>query len=272
MFVNDGSKDSTWKIIKNIANKNEHFVGINLSRSRGHQNALLAGLMEAKNFCDITISIDCDGQDDVNAIEQMIDEYKRGAEIVYGVRKKRKTDSFIKRITAETYYKLLRLMGAEIVLNHADYRLVSSRVLKEFAEFREVNLFLRGIFPLIGFKTSNVYYDRKERIAGKSKYTLGKMLLLAWEGITSLSITPIKMIIRTGMLTTIISSIMYAKSLVDRWQGNTIGEGTSIINAIYFVSGCHLICIGIIGEYIGKIYMEVKQRPRYIISERTDDK
>ena len=194
LFVNDGSKDKTWEIICNLAKQDEHFIGISQSRNRGHQNAVLAGLMEAKDKCDITISIDCDGQDDINAMDEMVEQYKQGCEIVYGVRSKRDTDTFFKRFTAEGFYKLLNWMGAEVVYNHADYRLVSSRVLKEFANFKEVNLFLRGMFPLVGFKSTSVYYERHERIAGESHYPLSKMLALAFDGITSLSVKPIRII------------------------------------------------------------------------------
>lgn len=200
LFVNDGSKDRTWEIICELAKKDEHYMGISQSRNRGHQNAVLAGLMEAKDKCDITISIDCDGQDDINAMDEMVDQYLDGSEIVYGVRSKRDTDTFFKRFTAEGFYKLMNLMGAEVVFNHADYRLVSSRVLKEFANFEEVNIFLRGMFPLVGFKSTSVYYERHERIAGESHYPLSKMLALAFDGITSLSIKPIRMITGLGGL------------------------------------------------------------------------
>lgn len=269
MFVNDGSKDSTWDIIKKLSEEDEHFIGISQSRNRGHQNAVLAGLMEAKDRCDITISIDCDGQDDVNAMNDMVDEYLNGAEIVYGVRSKRDTDTFFKRFTAEGFYKVLNVMGAEVVFNHADYRLVSSRVLQEFKNFREVNLFLRGMFPLVGFKSTSVYYERAERIAGESHYPLKKMLALAFDGITSLSIKPIRMITSFGFIVAVISFILLVKSIVDKFMGNTVAGWTSIITIVCFLSGVQLICMGVLGEYIGKIYMEIKQRPRYIISERT---
>lgn len=269
MFVNDGSKDSTWDIIKKLSEEDEHFIGISQSRNRGHQNAVLAGLMEAKDKCDITISIDCDGQDDVNSMNDMVDEYLNGAEIVYGVRSKRDTDTFFKRFTAEGFYKVLNVMGAEVVFNHADYRLVSSKVLQEFKNFKEVNLFLRGMFPLVGFKSTSVYYERAERIAGESHYPLKKMLALAFDGITSLSIKPIRMITSFGFIVAVISFILLVKSIVDKFMGNTVAGWTSIITIVCFLSGVQLICMGVLGEYIGKIYMEVKQRPRYIISERT---
>lgn len=271
LFVNDGSKDSTWDIIKKLSEEDEHFIGISQSRNRGHQNAVLAGLMEAKDKCDITISIDCDGQDDVNAMNDMVDEYLNGSEIVYGVRSKRDTDTFFKRFTAEGFYKVLNIMGAEVVFNHADYRLVSSRVLQEFADFKEVNLFLRGMFPLVGFKSTSVYYERAERIAGESHYPLKKMLALAFDGITSLSIKPIRIITSFGFITALISFIFIVYSIVDKIIGNTVAGWTSTIAVICFVSGVQLICMGILGEYIGKIYMEVKHRPRYIISDRTED-
>ena len=255
MFVNDGSKDRTWEIILELAKKDEHFIGISQSRNRGHQNAVLAGLMEAKDCCDITISIDCDGQDDINAMDQMIEEYYDGCEIVYGVRNKRETDTIFKRCTAQGFYKFLNAMGAEVVYNHADYRLVSSRVLQEFANYKEVNLFLRGMFPLVGFKSTSVYYERHERIAGESHYPLRKMLALAFDGITSLSVKPIRMITELGIIIAML--------------GRTVAGWASMVCIVAFIGGVQLICTGVIGEYIGKIYMEVKHRPRYIISERT---
>jgi len=208
LFINDGSKDKTWEIICDLAKQDEHFIGISQSRNRGHQNAVLAGLMEAKQYCDITISIDCDGQDDINAMDEMVDHYLAGSEVVYGVRSKRDTDTFFKRFTAEGFYTILNLLGAEVVFNHADYRLISSRVLEEFAEFKEVNLFLRGMIPLVGFKSSSVYYERNERIAGESHYTLGKMLTLAFDGITSFSIKPIHLITGLGVIIIICCNII----------------------------------------------------------------
>ena len=266
LFVNDGSKDRTWEIICELAKKDEHYMGISQSRNRGHQNAVLAGLMEAKDKCDITISIDCDGQDDINAMDEMVDQYLDGSEIVYGVRSKRDTDTFFKRFTAEGFYKLMNLMGAEVVFNHADYRLVSSRVLKEFANFEEVNIFLRGMFPLVGFKSTSVYYERHERIAGESHYPLSKMLALAFDGITSLSIKPIRMITGLGGFIAVIWSVVMAI------LGKTVTGWASMVCIISFIGGVQLICLGVLGEYIGKIYMEVKHRPRYIISERTEEK
>ena len=271
MFVNDGSKDNTWNIIKDLANKDNHFMGICQSRNRGHQNAVLAGLLEAKDLCDITISIDCDGQDDISAMEAMVDAYHNGAEIVYGVRSSRTTDTFFKRFTAESFYKLINKMGAEVVYNHADYRLVSSKVLDHFADYKEVNLFLRGMFPLIGFNSTSVYYERNERLAGKSHYPLSKMLGLAFDGITSLSIKPIRMITSLGFIVAFISFIFVIWSIVRELTGHTVAGWASMTCIVSFLGGIQLICMGCLGEYIGKIYMEVKQRPRYIISERTYD-
>lgn len=271
MFVNDGSKDRTWEIICELAKTDEHYIGISQSRNRGHQNAVLAGLMEAKDNCDITISIDCDGQDDINAMDKMVDEYLNGCEIVYGVRSNRQTDTFFKRFTAQGFYKLLNAMGAEVVYNHADYRLVSSRVLKEFENFKEVNLFLRGMFPLVGFKSTSVYYERHERIAGESHYPLRKMLALAFDGITSLSIKPIRMITGLGIAIAMLSFAGVIWSIVMAILGKTVAGWASMVCIVSFIGGIQLICVGVIGEYIGKIYMEVKYRPRYIISERTDN-
>ena len=272
LFVNDGSKDDTWKIICDLAARDPHYLGICQSRNRGHQNAVLAGLMEAKDRCDITISIDCDGQDDINAMDTMVDAYRDGCEVVYGVRSKRDTDTFFKRFTAESFYKLLNAMGAEVVFNHADYRLMSARVLKEFANFKEVNLFLRGMVPLVGFKSTAVTYERHERIAGESHYPLSKMLGLAFDGITSLSVKPIRFITGFGVVVALVSFIGVIWALVEAALGATVSGWASTTCIICFVSGVQLICLGVIGEYIGKIYMETKARPRYIISERTWDK
>ena len=271
MFVNDGSKDNTWNIIKQLSTENKSFVGIAQSRNRGHQNAVLAGLMEAKDKCDITISIDCDGQDDISVMTQMVEEYLSGSEVVYGVRSSRKTDTFFKRATAEGFYKFLNIMGAEVVFNHADYRLISAKVLKEFANFKEVNLFLRGMIPLVGFKSSSVYYERKERFAGETHYPLSKMLALAIDGITSLSVKPLRLISTIGIIMSVVSIAGLVWAVVFKLLGFTATGWASIVAAICLLSSIQLICIGIIGEYIGKIYMEVKNRPRYIISERTDD-
>ena len=271
MFVDDGSKDNTWTIIEDLAGSDPHYIGIRQSRNRGHQNAVLAGLMEAKDRCDITISIDCDGQDDINAMDAMVEEYLGGCEIVYGVRSKRDTDTFFKRFTAQSYYKLLRSMGVETVYNHADYRLVSSRVLQEFASFQEVNLFLRGMFPLVGFKSTSVYYDRQERLAGKSHYPLRKMLGLAFDGITSLSVRPLHIITGLGSFIALLSFIGVLWSVIVALCGDSVPGWASMTCIICFIGGVQLTCLGVIGEYIGKIFLEVKQRPRYIISQRTED-
>lgn len=269
LFVDDGSKDKTWEIISELAGQDPHFVGIRQSRNRGHQNAVLAGLMEAKERCDITISIDCDGQDDINAVDEMVDAYLDGCEIVYGVRSNRDTDTFFKRFTAQSYYKLLNAMGVEAVYNHADYRLVSSRVLKEFANFKEVNLFLRGMFPLVGFKSTSVYYERKERLAGKSHYSLRKMISLAFDGITSLSVKPLHIITGLGCVIAALSFIGVIWSVIVALTGNSVPGWASMTSIICLLGGVQLTCFGVLGEYIGKIYMEVKERPRYIISQRT---
>lgn len=269
LFVNDGSKDETWNIIKDLSERSDVFEGICLSRNRGHQNAVLAGLMEAKDLCDITISIDCDGQDDINAMDEMVDKYLEGYEVVYGVRSKRDTDTFFKRFTAESFYKIMNFMGTEVVFNHADYRLISKRVLQEFANFHEVNLFLRGMIPLVGFKSTSVYYERHERLAGQSHYPLSKMLGLAFDGITSLSVKPIRFITGFGVLVALLSFIGVLYSLISKLFGHTVDGWASMTCILCFVSGVQLISLGVIGEYIGKIYLETKQRPRFIIAERT---
>ena len=269
LFVNDGSKDNTWNIITELAAKDEHYIGISQSRNRGHQNTVLAGLMEAKDKCDITISIDCDGQDDINAMDEMVDAYRDGCEVVYGVRSKRTTDTFFKRFTAESFYKLMNWMGAQVVFNHADYRLLSSRVLNEFANFKEVNIFLRGMVPLVGFKSTSVYYERAERLAGESHYPLKKMLALAFDGITSLSVKPIRLITGFGVLVSCISFIGVIWAVVAALLGHTVAGWASTISIVCFMGGIQLLCLGVIGEYIGKIYMETKARPRFIISETT---
>jgi len=269
LFVNDGSKDRTWEIIRDLAASDPHYIGISQSRNRGHQNAVLAGLMEARDKCDITISIDCDGQDDIDAMDQMVDAYLDGCEVVYGVRSSRRTDTFFKRFTAQSFYKFLSVMGAEVVYNHADYRLISSRVLKEFANFREVNLFLRGLVPLVGFKSTTVSYSRAERLAGESHYPLKKMIALAVDGITSLSVKPLRLITGFGVIVAMLSFVGVLWALIAALCGRTVAGWASMTCIVCFVSGVQLISLGIIGEYIGKIYMETKQRPRYIISERT---
>ena len=271
LFVDDGSKDSTWQIISSLALEDPVFTGIRQSRNRGHQSSVLAGLMEAKDRADIVISIDCDGQDDVTAMEDMVDAYADGCDIVYGIRSNRESDTFFKRSSAQLYYKLLNAMGAEVVYNHADYRLTSSKVLREFANFKEVNLYLRGMFPLVGFKSTSVYYERHERLAGSSHYSLAKMLGLAFDGITSLSIKPIRMIAAIGAIMSFLSFIGIIWAVVDRFMGNTVPGWASTVVIIFLTCGLQMLSLGVIGEYIGKIYMESKHRPRYIISEKTYD-
>lgn len=269
LFVNDGSKDQTWPIIESLSRQDPRFLGICQSRNRGHQNAVLAGLMEAMEHCDITISIDCDGQDDIDAMDKMVDAYLAGNQVVYGVRSSRETDTFFKRFTAQSFYKLMKVMGAEVVYNHADYRLISSTVLREFAQFKEVNLFLRGMVPLVGFQSTTVEYERHERLAGESKYPLKKMISLAISGITSLSVQPLRLITGFGVLVALLSFVGVIWALVSALLGRTVSGWASMTCIICFVSGVQLISLGIIGEYIGKIYMETKGRPRYIISRRT---
>jgi glycosyltransferase involved in cell wall biosynthesis len=269
LFVNDGSKDKTWEIIQSLSKEDPRFLGIAQSRNRGHQNAVLAGLMEAKEYCDITISIDCDGQDDINAMDRMVDEYLDGCEVVYGVRSKRDTDTFFKRFTAEGFYKLLAWMGVEVVFNHADYRLISSRVLQEFANYKEVNLYLRGMVPLVGFKSTSVYYERHERLAGESHYPLKKMLALAFDGITSLSVKPIRMVFFAGLFIMLLSFIGIIWAVIAAFMGKSVAGWASLACIVSFMGGVQALFLGVIGEYIGKIYLEVKGRPRYIISDRT---
>lgn len=271
MFVNDGSRDSTWDIITKLSGEQKYFTGLSLSRNRGHQNALLAGLTEAGKLCDITISIDCDGQDDINAMDSMVREYLDGAEIVYGVRSSRETDTFFKRTTAQGFYKLMNRMGANVVYNHADYRLLSAKVIKELANFKEVNIFLRGMIPLVGFKSTCVYYERHERLAGESHYPLKKMLALAIDGITSLSTKPIRIITTFGFVIAILSLIGIIWSIITFALGKTVAGWASLVTIIFFFSGIQLLSLGVIGEYIGKIYLETKARPRFIIEKRAGD-
>lgn len=270
LWVNDRAPDESWDVIKEFTKKDIHHKGICLSRNRGHQNAVTAGLLEAMNLCDITITIDDDGQDDINAMREMVKEYDNGCDIVYGVRKNRDTDTFMKRFTAQSYYKLLEAMGAEVVYNHADYRLVSSKALHEFAKFKEVNIYLRGLFPLVGFKSTSVYYDRHERLEGKGHYSISKMLGLAFDGITSLSVKPIKIITGFGFVVAFISFIFLIYSIIVHFVESTPQGWASTACIICFLSGIQMISIGVIGEYIGKIYLETKARPRYIISERSE--
>lgn len=266
-FVNDGSKDRTWHIIEELHRDNPLVCGICLSRNKGHQNALLAGLMTVKELCDITISLDADLQDDIEVLDQFVEQYQKGCEIVYGVRSSRKTDTFFKRFTAQGFYKMMRLMGVELVYNHADYRLMSRRALEELEGFGEVNLFLRGIVPLIGFQTGEVSYERHERFAGESKYPLKKMLSFAFDGITSFSIKPIRMITALGILIFSVSLIMLLYFLIIYFMGRTVAGWATIVISIWGIGGLQLLAIGIIGEYIGKIYLETKSRPKYIVEK-----
>ncbi|MBR1416905.1 MAG: glycosyltransferase family 2 protein [Bacilli bacterium] len=272
MYVNDGSKDKTWDLIKEINKKEELFTGISLSRNRGHQNALVAGLLTAKEYADVVISMDADLQDDINAIDEMLDKYFNGCDIVYGVRSARKKDTFFKKFTAEGFYKLMAKMGVEIVFNHADYRLTSKRVLNEFENYKEVNLFLRGMFPLIGFKSDKVYYERAERFAGESKYPLKKMLNFAWDGITSFSVKPIRLILSLGIVATIISILVFIILLIIKICGVGVTNFALAINSIWILGSIIIMSLGVVGEYVGKIYNETKQRPRYIISENLNNK
>lgn len=272
MYVNDGSKDNTWEMIKEIEKQDKLFTGISLSRNKGHQNALVAGLLTAKEYADVVISMDADLQDDINAIDEMLKKYYDGCEIIYGVRSSRKKDSFFKKTTAEGFYKFMKLMGVDVVYNHADYRLTSKKVLDNFNDYKEVNLFLRGIFPLIGYKSDIVYYERSKRFAGESKYPLKKMLNFAWDGITSFSVKPLRMICSIGFIILFISIIIMIYSLIRKITGNTVDGWTFLSISIWFIGGIQMISLGIIGEYIGKVYTEVKQRPRYIIEENLLEK
>lgn len=267
MYVNDGSKDTTWKLITEFNKKNSFVTGVNLSRNRGHQNALLAGLMTAKEYADIVISMDADLQDDINVMDKMVKEYNNGCDIVYGVRSARKTDTWFKRTTAEGFYKFMAKLGVEIVYNHADYRLMSKRALNELEKFKEVNLFLRGIIPLIGFKTAKVEYERNERFAGESKYPLKKMLNFAMDGILSFSIKPIRIITTAGFLVSFLSFLLLIYVIIGHFVSNNVTGWTTIVALICFFGGFQILCIGIVGEYIGKIYNETKQRPRFIIED-----
>ncbi|EOR28014.1 MULTISPECIES: glycosyltransferase family 2 protein [Clostridium] len=268
LFVNDGSKDKTWDIIENLYEENKIFSGVNLSRNKGHQNALLAGLMTAKEHADMVISLDADLQDDIDVIDEFVKEYYTGSDVVYGVRSSRKTDTFFKRTTALGYYKVMNKLGVDVVYNHADYRLMSKRALEGLSEFKEVNLFLRGIVPLIGYKYSIVEYERHERFAGESKYPLKKMLAFAWDGITSFSIKPIRIISTLGFSIFILSLVALVYSLSVKFFGRTTTGWTSLTISIWMIGGIQLLSLGVIGEYIGKIYNETKARPRYIIKDK----
>ena len=268
MFVNDGSKDTTWDILTSLCEEDKKYAAISLAHNRGHQNALIAGLMEAKKYADITISMDCDGQDDINAITEMVDEYAKGSEIVFGVRNDRSTDSWFKRTTAQSYYKFLRGMGVDIIPDHADYRLMSARVLSALEGYGEVNLFLRGIIPQLGFKQSVVYYSRAEREAGTTHYPLSKMMSLAIDGVTSFSIRPLRLITVLGIIVALLSFIGIIYVLISVISGYYVDGWASTTCILCFVSGIQMISLGVIGEYIGRIYLETKQRPRYFVAER----
>ena len=266
-FVDDGSKDNTWSIIEELKESDELFAGIKLSRNRGHQNALLAGLMTVKDYCDAAISLDADLQDDVNVIDKFIDRFIDGCDVVYGVRSDRKTDTVFKRTTAQGFYKVMKLLGVDIVYNHADYRLMSKRALDALEEFEEVNLFLRGIVPLIGYKSDVVLYERNERFAGESKYPLKKMLSFAFEGITSFSVKPIKLILDIGIIM-FTTSLLFLIYFIALWcLGKTVEGWATIVVSIWMLGGVQLLCLGVIGEYIGKIYIETKKRPKFIIDK-----
>ena len=267
IFVNDGSKDKTWDLIQQFYQEDKLFGGINLSRNRGHQNALLAGLLTVKDDVDIVISMDADLQDDIDAMDLMIEKRKEGADVVYGVRNSRKKDSFFKRTTAQGFYRVMKMLGVDVIYNHADYRLTSRRVLDSLKDYREVNLFLRGIFPLIGFKSDIVYYERKERFAGKSKYPLKKMLNFAWDGITSFSVKPIRLVLNVGVIILFLSFLMILYSVIQKVLGNTVDGWTFIVCSLWLLGGIQMLSLGIIGEYIGKIYSETKARPRYLVTD-----
>ncbi len=271
LYVNDGSKDQTWPIISRLHGEYDIVSGLNLSRNRGHQNAVLAGLMYAKDHCDAAISMDADLQDDINAIDEMVDKFHQGIDVVYGVRSSRKKDSFFKKFTAEGFYKMMKWMGVDIVFNHADYRLMSKRVLQQLEHYKEVNLFLRGIVPLIGYPSDCVYYERHERFAGESKYPLKKMLSFAFDGITSFSVKPIRFILSLGLLIFLVSVGILIYSIVRHFMGETVLGWSSLMVSIWALGGLQLLAIGIIGEYIGKMYLETKERPRFAIQDILDD-
>ena len=271
LYVNDGSKDGTWSLIEKLHKENPHVSGLNLSRNRGHQNAVLAGLMYAKDHCDAAISMDADLQDDIHAIDEMVEKFAEGNDVVYGVRSSRKKDSFFKKFTAEGFYKFMLWMGVDIVFNHADYRLMSKRVLEQLENYKEVNLFLRGIVPLIGYPSTNVYYERNERFAGESKYPLKKMLSFAFDGITSFSIKPIRFILSLGFVIFLVSIGILIYSLIRHFIGATVLGWSSLMVSVWALGGLQLLAIGVIGEYIGKMYLETKERPRFAIQDILDD-
>ncbi|AIQ20834.1 glycosyltransferase [Paenibacillus sp. FSL H7-0357] len=269
LFIDDGSRDSTWELIESNNKVNKYVHGLKLAKNAGHQNALLAGLISAKDYSDIIISIDADLQDDLNVIHEFINKYEEGYDVVYGVRKSRSTDTFFKRSTAQGFYRLMNSMGVNLVFNHADYRLMSKRAVQHLSEFKEVNLFLRGLVPLIGFRSTEVYYDRNERFAGESKYPLKKMLAFAFDGITSFSVTPIRLITGLGFIISLFSILVAIYILISKFSGSTTSGWSSLMISIWFIGGVQLVALGLIGEYIGKIYKEVKARPKYIIEKLT---
>lgn len=269
MFVNDGSKDSTWKIINELSQENDIFCGLSLSRNRGQQNAMFAGLMEARKYCDIAITIDCDGQDDIAAMTDMVNEYNDGCDVVYGVRSNRESDTFIKRFTAQSFYKVLNKMGVETVYNHSEYRLMSKRVLDALSDFKEVNLFIRGMVPLIGFKSTSVYFKRNERIAGNTHYSIKSLTMLAINAITSLSIKPIRIITLFGFSVSAISFLLIIYALVSFIAGAAVSGWTSMMITVLFIGGVQVLSLGVIGEYVGRTYLETKHRPRFIIGDKT---
>ena len=275
LLVNDGSRDRTWEMICDLHKHNPMFEGVKLSRNRGHQNALLAGLMTARGRCDVSISMDADLQDDMDAMDRFLEKYEEGCEVVYGVRNKRETDTFFKRETALMFYRLMKVLGVDITFNHADYRLMSNRALEALSQFEEVNLFLRGLAPLVGFQSDVVYYDRSERFAGESKYPLKKMLAFAIDGITSFSVKPLRLITTVGLIIFVVSLFMLLYTLVSWITGHAVLGWTSTLASIWMIGGIQLLCLGVIGEYVGKIYNETKRRPRFIIdrylNERGDD-
>lgn len=271
LYVNDGSKDQTWAIISRLHEENDVVSGVNLSRNRGHQNAVLAGLMYAKDHCDAAISMDADLQDDINAIDEMVDKFIQGIDVVYGVRSSRKKDTFFKKFTAEGFYKIMKWMGVDIVFNHADYRLMSKRVLMQLGNYKEVNLFLRGMVPLIGYPSDNVYYERQERFAGESKYPLKKMLSFAFDGITSFSVKPIRWILNLGVIIFLVSIGILIYSVVRHFMGETVLGWSSLMVSIWALGGLQLFAIGVVGEYIGKMYLETKGRPRFAIQDILND-
>lgn len=271
LYVNDGSKDKTWSLIEKLHKENPHVSGLNLSRNRGHQNAVLAGLMYAKDYCDAAISMDADLQDDINAIDEMVDKFSQGMDVVYGVRSSRKKDTFFKKFTAEGFYKIMKWMGVDIVFNHADYRLMSKRVLEQMENYKEVNLFLRGMVPLIGYPSDNVYYERQERFAGESKYPLKKMLSFAFDGITSFSVKPIRFILSLGVIIFLVSIAILIYSIVRHFMGETVLGWSSLMVSVWALGGLQLLAIGVVGEYIGKMYLETKGRPRFAIQDVLND-